>query len=352
MTDDDKTGDDKTEHDNKVADEAMMRDERQMSGRGMGKGDFKYDVAFSFLAGEEELAIRIAELLEARLSVFIYSKKQEELAGKDGEEKFNSVFGTESRVVFVLYREGWGETSWTRIEQTAIRNRAYDEGYDFVVVAPLDTPSKVPKWLPKTRLWLGLDRWGVEGAASVVEARVQEAGGLAHEETVEERAARLGREIDAEQERKDFLNSENGVEAAKEEVARLFGELERSVKHVSTGKTTVKLSLRMDERKCAIYGDGFSVSLDWRNCYSNTLDSSGLSATLWDGNVSFRGELRVPPEQPKRMRRLELEFDVDRAGNPRWRVGEGEQSATTEDVAKEALTMLLEEIRKRRAKRS
>ena len=138
---------------------------------------YKYDVAFSFIAQDESLAIQLNDLLQDRLNTFLYSKQQEEIAGKNGEKEFGKVFGEEARIVVVLYRKGWGETPWTRIEETAIRNRSYEHGYDFAIFIPLDDPLSVPKWLPKTQLWVGLKRWGIAGAASVIEARVQELNG-------------------------------------------------------------------------------------------------------------------------------------------------------------------------------
>lgn len=176
----------------------------------MTNSDFKYDVAFSFLAEDEGLATEINDILEGRLSTFIYARRQGEIAGTNGEITFNRVFGSEARIVFVLYRKGWGETPWTRIEETAIRNRAFEEGYDFVMFAPLEKSPAVPQWLPKTQIWIGLDRWGVKGAAIAIESRVQEAGGSPREEILEVRAARLSREITKEKERKAFLNSEKG----------------------------------------------------------------------------------------------------------------------------------------------
>lgn len=53
----------------------------------------------------------------------------------------------------------------------------YEEGYDFVLFAPLAKPPAVPKWLSKNRIWIGLERWGIEDVASIIEARIQEAGG-------------------------------------------------------------------------------------------------------------------------------------------------------------------------------
>ena len=124
---------------------------------------YEYDVAFSFLAQDELLATNLNDLLQDRLNTFLYSKRQGELAGTDGEQTFNSVFGEKARVVVVLYRAGWGETPWTRIEETAIRNRAFEHGYDFVKFIPLDDQPSVPKWLPRTQLWLGLKRWVLRG---------------------------------------------------------------------------------------------------------------------------------------------------------------------------------------------
>jgi hypothetical protein len=46
-----------------------------------------YDVAISFLSGDEPLA-RLHDQQSENLSVLVYSKRQEELAGTDGFESF------------------------------------------------------------------------------------------------------------------------------------------------------------------------------------------------------------------------------------------------------------------------
>ena len=138
---------------------------------------FNYDVAFSFLEADQVLAITIDNLLKDRLKTFIYTDRQAEIAGTDGEKIFNQVFGKEARMVVILYRPQWGSTPWTRIEETAIRNRGYEEGYDFVLFVMLEKGISPSQWLPKNRLWFGFERWGVQGLASIIEARVQEVGG-------------------------------------------------------------------------------------------------------------------------------------------------------------------------------
>src|SRR5438105_10121982 len=73
--------------------------------------DYKYDVAISFLSRDESLAREIAEQL-APLRVFVYSKAQGEVAGREGIATFRTVFRELARVALVLFRTGWGLTDW------------------------------------------------------------------------------------------------------------------------------------------------------------------------------------------------------------------------------------------------
>jgi hypothetical protein len=302
----------------------------------MSNQDFKYDVAFSFLSSDEELATQINDLLEDRISTFIYPQKQKELAGKDGEKILNQVFSSEARIVFVLYRKDWGKTPWTRIEETAIRNRAYNKGYDFVTFAPFDK-TPLPEWLPKNRIWIDIDRYGVIGAASVIEARVQEAWGEIREETVEDRAARLRHEIDSENAKQKFLDSIEGVQSAKKEVNKLFGELEQAIKHPPETESSITLSSeRNNIRELKIYGDGFELLLHWSITTSNSIRGSALYLVLFQLGGMY--------ESPKRLREIEFNFDLNKAGNPGWRDINRKMFYSTEDFAKEAITILLSKI--------
>ena len=195
--------------------------------------EYKYDVAFSFTQQDEQLAYTLYSLLKDRLSCFIYSEEQKKLAGGDGENLFNSVFSKESRIVVILFRQEYGITKWTRIEETAIRNRGYDEGYDFVILIPTEKQIAPPKWLPKIRLWVGLERWGIESAAGVIEARVQEFGGTVKIETIADIAARSENAINEKRKREELLNSSESVFLANEEVKNLkniFKKQEEEIK--------------------------------------------------------------------------------------------------------------------------
>ncbi len=171
-----------------------------------------YYVAISFQGADEALATEITDLLQDRFRVFIYSKKQEVLAGRDGEERFGEVFQRQALIVVVLCRPEWGQTPFTRIEETAIRNRAFDEGYDFSLFVPTTQPPFSPKWLPRTRLHYGLKRFGAKGLAAVVERLIEERGGTARIESLADRAARFQRAEAFRIERESFLIYQDDME--------------------------------------------------------------------------------------------------------------------------------------------
>ena len=86
--------------------------------------DFKYDVAFSYLARDESVAVQLHDLLKGRCRTFLYSdaERQARLAGRDGEEALSKVYGDESRIVVILYRPGWGEQGFA-VSPAGLRNR-------------------------------------------------------------------------------------------------------------------------------------------------------------------------------------------------------------------------------------
>ena len=168
--------------------------------------EYKYDAAFSFLAKDEGRAVSVSDKLSDRFKTFVYSEHQKELAGRDGEEAFARVFSREARIVVIFYREMWGTTPWTRIEQEAIRNRAHDEGYDFTIFVPLDPNPRMPAWLPKHRLWADIERWGESGLAAVIENHIRDSGGEATPETLAMRKERMDRQVEHNNLREQFIN--------------------------------------------------------------------------------------------------------------------------------------------------
>lgn len=310
----------------------------------MSHPSFKYDVAFSFLRGDEDLVVQIRTLLEARVKTIIPSRKEELIADTDFEQRVNRLFGLQARIVAVLYRDSWGRTGSSLLEKTAIRNRAHEEGYDFVHLIPLEPSPSLPPWLPKRQVWLGYDRWGADGAAAVIEARVQQAGGTARGETSLERARRIEHEMALEEARQRFLHSQEGVRSAQSELSKLFDEIERISKEIT--KATQKIPIRSDrdEKHLILSSHGFSLEVAWFLRSSNTLEQSPLHIMLWRGLLSVHG---ATFEKPRRLDKAEFSFDRNLAGGPGWQESEGEgRFLNSAELAEEWLNLFLEQVRK------
>lgn len=128
--------------------------------------DPQYDVAISFLSRDQSTAEAIHDKLAEGLRVFFYPRKQEQLAGTDGLESMRKPFFDDSRVVVVLYREPWGKTPWTQVEETAIKEGCLQRGWRRLLFVVLDKQSALPVWLPETHIRLDYAasdwnrRWG------------------------------------------------------------------------------------------------------------------------------------------------------------------------------------------------
>jgi len=304
---------------------------------------FKYDVAFSFLKEDEQLAITLNDLVADRLTTFLYSKKQADLAGTDGEKTFNKVFSEEARVAVVLYRSNWGKTPWTKIEETAIRNRAYDNGYDFVTFILLDDKSKTPKWLPKTQIWVDLERWGPDGAASIIEARVKQEGGESREESVHDYAARIKRQIDMHEKRKQFLGSIKGANSAKEEVKKLLSTIETLIKTISSDIGFSLKAYRRNELTLDFCGNNRTwIGIDWVVSSYNTLDGSFLIVSM------TKGPIRRPNvstyNDPVMLLEKEIKFTTNWDEQPCWKLEGVKELFSTKRLAEFCVKLLIEKV--------
>jgi len=276
---------------------------------------FKYEVSFSFLKQDESIAFDINDKIKDRLATFIYSKKQEELGATDGEKKFNQVFFEESRIVVLLYRNGWGLTPLTRIEETAIKNRVFDNGWDFLILINLDPNSTLPKWIPQSYIWLDYPRFKSEGAIEVIDQKVKAAGGITGIENIEDRANRLKRLRNSQNEREEFLRSQEAIQFALTEMTSIINKLKSLKPLIEDPKTHLLLS--SEER-----ANSPMFELGFRNyflCFNNS--------SSFESGVEF-GKLKVSLYEKRGDRGLdykeithkniELKFDRNLNGNIGW----------------------------------
>src|ERR1035437_5129062 len=208
----------------------------------------KYDVAISFLAKDEEIAAELYASLNKVFEVFFFTKRQESLAGTDGLASMREPFLNDSRIVVVLYRENWGKTKWTAVEETAIKDRGFEHGWDHLFFIALDHESPIPKWLPEHRVRFNYTGFGLVEAIGAIKARVIESGGEYTPLTALKRAQMLQ---DDEKYRRDksAMSNLDGIEKIIGKARELFNGIERSCEIIKAkGLDQIRFGTSFNER--------------------------------------------------------------------------------------------------------
>ena len=298
---------------------------------------FEFEVAFSFCKEDETLAIELNNLLTDRYNTYIYLEKQNELAGKDGEMEFKNVFKNRSRVVVILYRNKWGNTPWTRMEQEAIRDRAFENGYDFTLFILTEKNMQMPEWLPKQRIWYDLERYGTKAAANVIDLKIKENFGTLRIENAEEKAKRLQRIIEFKNKKKKFLNSIEGVQTAEKEVKNLFSIIEQIAQNSSNKEIGLNFIVHKGEKYCNFFAADteYCIQTKWESYSWNNLSDSYLLVELTNP-VRFR-------RSPNIYSKYTFHFDLNEATNFGW-LSSHKKFLSSENLADHIFKILLNKL--------
>lgn len=317
----------------------------------MDKGNgFKYDVAISFLNADLGLAEELATLLQDRMSVFLFTERQADVAGSDGVDTLSLVFGSQARLVVILYREGWGHTPWTGVEETAIKNRALEAGWEFLLLMPLETDPTVPKWVPKAQIWLAYSHYGLSAALPILERKLEEVGGKATPITAATRARQYARHAEWKEERDSRRRSQSGVDAVKAHLAKLFDEVGQAVSEASKASSAADIAFKQPRPNAARMWssspdrEGTTVTLYWSQQWSNVLEHSGLHVRLWRGFAPAAGEDLVAFEKPGELESHEFDFEYGESGRWVWQHRHTHQVYDTAQLAAFCIGLLLDHI--------
>lgn len=245
-----------------------------------------------------------------------------------------------------MYRDGWGETPWTKIEETAIKNRAFDNGWDFLFFINLDANSTVPSWIPKTNIWLDYQRFKTEGAIAVIEHKVKEQGGTSSQETIVEAAERLKRTRKAEKEKELFLKSQEAVTEANKELRTIIEKL-KVLKPIIEDRETF-LELATSERTyLPMYEFGFNgYYLCFNNScpFQNDIASGILKVTIYEKRDHEQTDYKEYIHKQST-----LIFDRDLIGNNGWSEQKtGKDFLTTDELIDKWVKQFITDIGKRK----
>jgi hypothetical protein len=280
----------------------------------------KYDVAISFLSADEATAAALHSSLSVGLEVFFYPRRQEELAGTNGLESMRAPFLSESRIVVVLYRDPWGKTPWTRVEQSAIQDGCLKCGWQRLFFVMLDRASEPPLWLPNAHVRFNYADFGLEQAVGAIKARVQELGGTIAPLTALKRAELSKQETQYLKE-KEQLRSPVGREMVGQKATELFSAIESLCAEINASKNAT-IQVASDPRNCHLRNNRVSLFVTLADPYSE----SCLVVREFNNRLAFRGEhLFYPDGEPKRLSEKRFLPEMNRARECGW-VEDGQPS--------------------------
>lgn len=218
----------------------------------------------------------------------------------------------------MLYRNGYGENGWTKIEQTAFRNRAFDQGYDFVFLIPLDNPV-IPAWFPKYRIWNGIDHWGIEAAAPMIEARVQEFDGVVKNLSTADKAAIAQRNKREQQRRQSILDSKEGLNLAFNEMQVIKTILDQLTEELLQKTSGWPIRSRPNNNSgYDVISYGRVLTFQFRRMYNNSLSESYLYVGLIEGYVDENFRNPDPFHTPKELLGNRYQFDISELDQNGW----------------------------------
>jgi hypothetical protein len=314
-------------------------------GRKMPIENPKYDVALSFLSKDEAIAAAIHRKLSEGLSVFFFPRSQEDLAGTDGLESMRKPFFEDSRVMVVLFRESWGQTPWTRVEETAIKEACLEHGWGRLFFVVLERGA-LPAWLPSTHVRFNYADYGLEQVVGAIKARVQENGGR-HLPPTATGKAELFKADELFRQDKLRMNSDEGRRAIFGSVGELFRQIEKHCADISArGSLKIRSGSQLREgeqfQTCRIVGEHVGLDVVWRQPYSNLLDGSALIIREFCGRLMLPGEAGMYLDKPRLLGETVYSPDLSLAREYGWAQGKGGAFFSSPALAEKCVIRLVE----------
>jgi hypothetical protein len=314
----------------------------------------QYDVAISFLSQDETLAAAICDKLSEGLKVFFYPRNQEELAGTDGLESMRKPFFDDSRVVVVIYREKWGQTPWTRVEQTAIEDSFLKYGWERLFFIVLDKTDLLPAWVPQHRVRYNFADFGLDHAVGAIKARVHDQGGK-HMPLTALKKAEIFQADELFRQDKSRMNSEAGIKAVNERVAELFHHIERQCADINAAKGFLQIQCEVplkegnNTQDCGLTNGQVGLTVTWNQPHANELSRSALVIREYGFSLRFaKLTLLMPYDQPRPINEAKYVPDLSRTREYGWRPDATESFVSSAALA-EQIVMQFVDLANRKA---
>jgi hypothetical protein len=252
-----------------------------------------------------------------------------------------------ARVAVVLYREPWGKTKWTRIEETAIKDRCLEVGWQSLQFVMLDKNNAHPKWLPNTHIRFNYEDYGLNQLIGAVKRAVQEQGGVLKQPDALSEARRVQREAEYIADRDAMMRDRAWIEGTVHRSLReTFNKVEELVAQANRDHG-FNIVCRANGYQSCIMRSGFmSLGCGWRQPIFNNVGSDPYG-DCYLRVAEFSGALLLPGEfamhEPRVLKEHRIKVSVTENRELVW-LDEKEQQIEAERLADRILMILMDLI--------
>jgi hypothetical protein len=157
------------------------------------------------------------------------------------------------------------------VEMEAIRDRSFDDGWEFFKLLMISSNFSPPAWVPRSHIWVGLDRYGIDGVAKILDSRLQEVGASPRLETSEVIALRQAQKRRFMAEREKLRQSNEAVQLLKSAFKSLSHELLEKVNGINEIPDGPKVQTYSDPETTRIENGTLCIEVRLDNKFPNAL---------------------------------------------------------------------------------
>jgi hypothetical protein len=254
----------------------------------MSEDSTRYDVAISFLIEDLAIAHALHDKLAEGLQVFFFPRNQEDLAGTDGLESMRAPFRNESRLNVVVYRQRWGHTKWTAVEEIAIKESCLDNAFRNVFFYVVENPTTLPKWVPGTHVYFSSSHYTLEEAVGAIKSRVADQGGEFKPLTPVRKAELLNAEQQFRYQRSSMLSG-SALDAIYKELNKLYAAISKQCDDVTGNGFQIRHRIDVEPQRvhqdCFLAADQVGMVITWHQRYTNALEDARLYLREFNQNI-------------------------------------------------------------------
>lgn len=164
-----------------------------------------------------------------------------------------------------------------------------------------------------------------------------------------EETDRVSEEIEFKKQRKEFLNSNIGMEASIEEVLGMFEDIELKIGKLRDRKFQFGFDKVTHQPEFILRCDGFSFSIAWSLKYTDTIAGPFIYIKYWKGNLTNDPNAFYRPNaRPEMLSDTIFLFDRTKENEYTWLSNRNQKSYSSQEIVDMCLTWLVGAVGKKK----